>query len=173
MRFRIPSVLTRARGLVEGWPLRFLAVVFGLALAFRVGVGWARSVLRPGSDTAAGERAREAPSAGRPAAAPQTRAEANGVATVAAILTGRARALGSAGGSTARRTDEAKPAPTEANRVATRESAEPAASAEPADSPSPSFQRARREFEHRHHDTAPPRTAPSRAWRARREGGRR
>jgi hypothetical protein len=96
-------------------------------------------VLRPGPEAAAGERERDAPRPARP------RAEASGVATVTALLTGRARALGSVGGTTARRTDEARTAPTEANRVATRE---------PGETPSPSFQRARREFEHRHHDTA-------------------
>lgn len=166
---RLPRWVTRARGVAEGWPLRFLVVVIGLALVFRVGIGWTRSVLRPGSDGEATSASSTAPARRTRSAGPLL-AEATGVATVAAILTGRARALTGAGESAARRTADPQPIPTDSHRAVTRETSEP---------PSPSFQRARRDFEHRHHDAVPPRergprgaaaaTALSGTPRARRE----
>lgn len=146
-----PSWTTHARQRVEAWPLRFFAVVLGVALAFRVGIGWARA-LTHGPDPGADGAETASPATPRPRVAGPLRAESGGTATALAVLGGRARALGSVRVPAAPR-DHAGDTPPERLAAMPRgEAARP---------PSPSFLRARREFEHRHADDDPSPTRPA------------
>ncbi len=118
---------------LEGGLVLFFVVVIGVALLFRVGIGWARAS-SPEADASSAETKDEP----KPARRERARATAGGVATIAAVTGARARAL------TLTR-DMAKPV------LAFR----PEPTLEPAkERPTPSFLRAREQFEHRHADTS-------------------
>lgn len=126
------GLLRQVRQRAEGLPLLFFGVVLGVALLFRGGIGWARSL------TAATEPPTEPVKAEVSAAKARLRAEAGGVATVAAVTRARARAL------LVTRSPAVPAAPSMPAPVA------PVATVASADPPSPSFLRAQREFGHRH-----------------------
>lgn len=132
----VRHVLARALGRVrprvaaalENGTMVFFGVVLVVALLFRVGIGLARAG-GPAAEAESASTTRPADPRTPPKGA-RKRADASGVATVTAVTRGRARAL-------------AAPAPS---------AAAPSATAAGLERPSPSFLRARSDFEHRHVD---------------------
>lgn len=132
----------RLEAAFDGGRVLFFAVVLGVALLFRLGIGWARGTTEaaPTDDaTASTARAETKPAAHRG----RLRAEAGGVATIAAVASARARALVALAAR-----DREPVAITPTPKTPTLD----APAAPPGLPPSPSFLRARSAYEHRHDD---------------------